>query len=182
MLGPICPHCHACMRFYPEFSLEYKWKKCPTCGFTRKVIKMKQYITLEQYLTASGTYPERLIDKDLTPELLGNAKQLLDKVNKLLSEINYSPEIKVSSGYRPAAVNAGIGNAAKKSYHMRCMAVDLLDNSTQDLANLIAANPELLRKYELFLESPNSTKGKNTNWVHLDFGTRTDRPSRIFIP
>ena len=181
MTGNICPHCQACMRFYPEFSVEYKWKKCPTCGFTRKVIKMKEYITLEQYLTASGTYPERAKDKDLTPELLGNAKQLLEKVNKLLSELNIG-DVKVSSGYRPAAVNAGIGNAAKKSLHMQCKAIDIIDNSNQDLGKLIASKPELLRKYELFIESLDSTKGKNTNWCHLDIGVRSDRPSRMFHP
>jgi hypothetical protein len=38
-------------------------------------------------------------------------------------------------------------------------AVDLLDNSNQDLAKLIASRPDLLRKYELFMEDMRSTRG-----------------------
>jgi len=115
-----------------------------------------------------------------------NLDKLIGAVNGLLLDLeseNKLPStwpIKVSSGYRSPAINATIGGA-KASYHMRCMAVDLHDDAHQTLANIIAANPDLLRKHGLFMEDPTSTKGA-ANWVHLDIGVRADRPSRIFKP
>lgn len=138
-------------------------------------------ISLSDYLTASGEYPEREKSPELTPELKNNAEKLLKAVNAILNDLDIKFG-KVSSGFRPAAVNAGIGNAAKKSLHMQCLAIDLLDDKAQSIAKKLAANPDLLRKYGLFLEDLDSTKGKNTNWAHLDLGTRADRPSRIFKP
>ena len=146
--------------------------------FKPKVIPM---ISLSDYLTASGAYPEREKSPEVTPELLANAEQLLKAVNSLLAELNVK-FAKVSSGFRPSSVNAGIANAAKKSLHTQCLAIDLLDDKGQSLGKKFASNPELLRKYGLFLEDLDSTKGKNTNWVHTDLGTRADRPSRIFKP
>jgi hypothetical protein len=133
-------------------------------------------ITLRDFLTASGKYPDRESSEELTEELLGNASILLDKVNKFLQDIEIQGgTLKVSSGFRPAAVNAAIPNAAKKSNHMICKAIDLEDHDGS-LDALVAKHPDLLRKYELFQEDPESTKG----WCHLDFGTRGDRPSRQF--
>jgi hypothetical protein len=143
--------------------------------------KVEPMITLNDYLTASGAYPEREKSPELTPELVSNANRLLKAVNSVLTELEVK-FAKVSSGFRPAAVNAGIGNAAKKSLHMQCLAVDILDDKSQSLGKKLAANPELLRKHGLFLEDLEATKGKNTNWAHLDLGTRADRPSRIFKP
>ncbi len=143
--------------------------------------KVEPMISLSDYLTTSGAYPEREKSSELTPELRKNAERLLKAVNSLLSEID-AKFAKVSSGFRPAVVNAGIGNAAKKSLHMQCLAVDILDDRSQSLGKKLAANPDLLRKYGLFLEDLDATKGKNTNWAHLDLGTRADRPSRIFKP
>lgn len=137
----------------------------------------KQLITLEQY--AMGR--DKLYPTEWTKEVQDNAKKLLEKVNALLNELGIQ-KATVSSGFRPAAINNKVTNAAKKSYHMLGIAVDILDNKNQDLAKLVANSPILLKKYDLFMEDMSSTKGVNTNWVHLDFGTRTDRPSRIFKP
>ena len=146
--------------------------------FKPKVIPM---ISLSDYLTASGAYPEREKSPEVTPEVIANAEKLLKAVNSLLTELNIK-FAKVSSGFRPSSVNAGIANAAKKSSHMTGKAIDLLDDKSQSLAKLFASKPELLRKYGLFLEDPESTKGKNSNWCHTDIADRPDRPSRIFKP
>jgi hypothetical protein len=61
-------------------------------------------------------------------------------------------------------------------------AIDIKDDKDQKLASLILSNPQLLKKYDLWLEDPAHTKGKNTNWVHLDVGTRKDRDLRMFKP
>lgn len=117
-------------------------------------------------------YPE-----EWTPEVQNNAKRLLDIVNKFLIELGID-KVEVTSGFRPAAINSSLPNSAKRSYHMIGLAVDLKDNEKQDLARLIKSRPDLLKKYNLWLESPDATK----YWCHLDLGTRTDRSSRIFIP
>lgn len=117
-------------------------------------------------------YPNEYEDSYLT-----NAIILLDKINSLLDELGIT-ETTISSGWRPLSVNNKITNASKKSAHMIGKAIDLKDNSDQHLAKLIASQPELLRKYGLFLENPDSTK----YWIHLDYLVRADRPSRIFNP
>lgn len=133
-------------------------------------------ITLTDYITASGKYPERLKSNELTEEVKANAVDLLNDVNKLLDEVGI-PNRKVSSGFRPSNVNAGIKGAAKRSLHMTGKAIDLSDPDGQ-IAKKIAARPDLMRKYGIFLESPSHTKG----WCHLDKANRSDRPNRQFIP
>lgn len=137
----------------------------------------KILITLEQY--AMGR--DKLYPNEWTSEVQQNAKTLLEKVNALLNELSVSSAV-VTSGFRPAAINNKITNAAKKSAHMIGKAVDILDNKNQDLAKLVANSPILLKKYGLWMESMTATKGKNTNWVHLDTMDRKDRPSRVFLP
>ena len=133
-------------------------------------------ITLTDYITASGKYPERLKSSELTNEVKANAADLLDSINKLLDEVGVTSR-RVSSGFRPSGVNAGIKGAAKRSLHMTGKAIDLSDPDGQ-IAKKVAARPDLMRKYGVFLESPAHTKG----WCHLDKGSRSDRPNRQFIP
>lgn len=138
-------------------------------------------ISLEQYLTSSGRYKDRASSPECTQEVKDNAIKLLSKVNLLLKDLNVTI-VDITSGFRTSGANAATSNAAKKSLHMQCLAVDILDNANQDLAKLIVSRPELLEKYDLWIEDPAATRGKNTNWVHLDIGTRSDRPIRMFKP
>lgn len=138
-------------------------------------------LNLKNYLTASGSYPARETDKELTRELLQNAIRLTSIVNLLLADLGIA-SVRVSSGFRPSGVNAGVAGAAAKSLHTQCLAVDIIDSSDQKLGKLIASRPDLLKKYGLWIEDLGSTKGQNTNWVHLDLGIRTDRPTRMFKP
>ena len=136
-------------------------------------------ITLEQYWMGR----DKQFADQLTDEIKTNAAKLLSSVESFLAEVNYTQKLEVSSGWRPAAINAGVGNAAKKSLHMLGLAVDLKDDKSRTLWKLCAANPECLRKHGLFLEDEEATRGKWTNWVHLDISpTRSDRPSRVFKP
>lgn len=131
-------------------------------------------ISRNDYITASGKYPERLKSKELTQEVLKNIDMLLAKVNALLKELGIT-DSKVSSGFRPSSVNASIKNSAKRSLHMVGKAIDL---ESQELAIKLKEKPELLDKYELWLENPQYTP----SWTHLDIGTRSDREVRIFNP
>jgi len=138
-------------------------------------------ITLEQYLSSGGRYKDRAKSPECTQEVKDNAAKLISKVNLLLKELSITI-VDISSGFRTSGANAATSNAAKKSLHMSGLAVDILDNANQDLAKLIVSKPELLEKYDLWIEDPQATKGKNTNWVHLDIGNRSTRPIRMFRP
>lgn len=131
-------------------------------------------ISLKDYLTSSGKYPDRENSPELTPEKLENAKKLLTAVNALLAEVGIL-SVSVSSGFRPLAANVAAGGA-KLSNHTKCLAVDIADNNHY-IANKMT--PALLRKYDLFMENEAYTK----TWLHLQLTPNMkDRPSRRFIP
>lgn len=135
-------------------------------------------LTLEDWITSSGKYPERSKSVELTDSVLDNAQLLLDSVNDLLVALDIDlTKVSISSGFRPSSVNSKIANAAKKSLHMTGLALDLADADGK-LDELIEKNSHLLDTYSLWLESPKATKG----WSHLDKGTRSKRKVKIFFP
>lgn len=144
---------------------------------------MGEVISLDLYFTDYITKKDRrqVYADQFRPEIQSNAVILLQKVNALLNDLGVTNG-DVTSGWRPPSVNSIVTNAAKQSYHMNGMAVDILDDKAQTLVKLVSSRPDLLRKYGLFVEDMNYTRGINTNWCHLDYGTRADRPSRSFIP
>lgn len=132
-------------------------------------------ITIKDYLTASGRYPEREKHPEVTPDLIKAATILLDKVNKLLTDLGIQSVI-VSSGFRPASVNAGIANAAKKSNHCRGFAIDLYDPDGS-IDELLTECVPLLEKYGLYVEDQESTKGwAHLQWVSPNSGNRFFKP------
>lgn len=142
-------------------------------------------ITLSDYFMGR----DEEFKSELTPDVSTHASKLLQKVNALLKELEDSGELKsdqdykITSGWRPTSVNESITNAAKKSLHQTGNAIDILDDKEQTLCNVIKKNYTLLKKYGLWMEDPDHTKGKWTNWCHLDDSTsRSDREIRIFKP
>jgi hypothetical protein len=137
----------------------------------------KIYITLADY--AMGR--DKTFHSEWINTIIDNANVLLKRVNDLLNDVQLQDSYKVSSGWRPAMINAAVTNAAKRSNHMRGKAVDIIDTKDQKLANYLLANLDKLEKYGLWLESPKYTIGKNTNWIHL----QSEPPAsgnRVFIP
>ena len=109
----------------------------------------------------------------LTPDLLSNAQDTVEKVNKLLDYFGFARE--VTSGYRTAGVNTLVGGA-KKSNHMICKACDLEDRDGK-LDNWCMANQDKLESIGLWLEHPSATKG----WCHVQ--TVPPRSGkRVFFP
>ena len=139
---------------------------------------MADLITLEQYLTASGTYPERATHKELTDKYKENAKVLLKIVNQALKDLGIK-SVRVSSGFRPSSVNKATKGAAKVSSHLSCEAIDLVDDKNQSLCKLFTK--EVLEKYNLFREDSDATIGKVSNWIHLQT-RKTASGKRIFKP
>jgi len=132
-------------------------------------------ITLKDYLTASGKYPERENHAELTAEKIENAYRLLTVVNAFLADLGVN-NVTVSSGFRPSAANSAAGGA-KKSLHMQCLAVDLVDQSG-NLDKLIESRNEVKKIYGIWQEDPVSTRG----WVHLDIKDRGNRKFNTFLP
>jgi hypothetical protein len=137
-------------------------------------------LTLDDYFTSSGKYPDRALSSEIDDEVRKNAIDLLSKVNMLLDDLGVD-KVLLSSGFRTSSANSSAGGA-KRSGHMAGQSLDIQDDKEQSLAKLCAAHPALLRKYGLFLENPDFTKGKISNWLHLDTIKRSDRPSRQFNP
>lgn len=164
--------CHHCFGWFTKLPF-YKTLKC-SCGVS---VVEDGLIKLSDYITASSRYPDRLDSEELTPDVKDAALGLLGRVNRLLDELMVK-EVDVTSGFRPSSVNAGVGGATK-SAHMTGEAIDLMDDEDQSLAKSITK--ELLEKYDLYREDYDYTKGKYTNWVHLQ--TRpTKSGRRIFRP
>lgn len=162
--------CHRCLAYLTPIEGLRGWIGCG-CGTRRREYSV---ITLEQYITANGKYKERLDSLELTEEVKDNAIILLNKVNQLLEELKIT-KVVVSSGFRPSSVNAATKGAAKKSLHMTGKAIDIEDTK-HEIANKIMAQPELLTKYELWMED----MGATPTWLHLDIGTRRKRELRVF--
>lgn len=144
---------------------------------------MNELISLDLYFRDYITKADRRVQfaSEYTDDIKNNAIKLLALINQLLTDLGIE-SADVTSGWRPLQINNKTTNAAKRSYHMIGSACDILDDKNQSLAKLIESRPDLLKKYGLWLESPDSTHGQNTNWAHLDCGTRADRPSRVFLP
>lgn len=123
----------------------------------------------------------RATESELSAELLDNAKELVSRVNALMVDLNYTKTAKLSSGYRQPEANKA-ANGAKNSPHLICKAMDIIDDDKQTLATLVLSKPDLLRKHGLFVENPEYTRGKWSNWLHIDSVERKDRPSRMFNP
>lgn len=154
-----------------------------------KVIPMKIYITVDDILTSSGRYPERAKHIECTDEVKTNAAKLCDLVNSLLTEIKWTKDISISSGFRPSEVNAKVKGAAKKSAHQIGKACDVYQSKdNNELGKLIRKIQDnkgkqgTLGKHGLMMESLESTIGQNSSWVHLDLIIRSERPSMEFKP
>lgn len=151
--------------------------------------QLVEYITLNDWITSSGSYPDRVNSVELTEEVINNAKVLLSRVNKLLNDLKWEDKIKISSGFRPSNINANVKGSAKKSGHMTGNALDILQlKPNNKLGELIRKTQNnqgklgILGINELMMEQLESTIGQNTNWVHLDTINRPERPSMEFRP
>lgn len=129
-------------------------------------------ITLNDAITASNKYPDRLTNTECTDKVKDNLTELLKKVNDLLTELAIT-HVTISSGFRPSEVNGATKGSAKHSLHMSGDAIDIQGHIVYDA---VEKSPDLLKKYGLWMED----KHDATTWTHLDQGTRSDRPIRIF--
>lgn len=129
---------------------------------------MKLYFTRDELLHGRDKLAP------LTPEMEGNLEKLIIAISKVREA--YGLPMRVSSGYRPTAINQSVGGA-KASAHQSCQAVDIVDKDGK-LAEWVMNNLTLLKECGIMsVEDPRYTKG----WVHLSI-----RPVKsgkmVFIP
>ena len=121
-------------------------------------------ITTEQYFK---DYPEKY-PEEFTEEIQKNGQEVVEKVSELLDI--WGGYTEVSSGWRPAAHNATVHGAAKKSNHILAKAVDLMDKSG-DLDKWCLANLKVLEDIGLWMEHPDDTQTDlarfGHGWCHL---------------
>lgn len=125
----------------------------------------------ERKITRAEILKGREVANPLSPLLESNLEQLLVAVN--LFREKYGIPMFVTSGYRPAAINASIGGA-KKSAHMSCQAVDFADKDGK-VKMFCLQNVKVLEECGLYMENPVNTP----TWCHLQ--TRPTK-NRIFNP
>lgn len=181
-MNQTCPICQSYLQFisHPRNSCDTnRYLKC-SCGFTKDAPPRRtKMITLNDWITSSGKYPERAKSPELTDTVKANAETLLAKLNKMLDDLGVKNP-KVSSGFRPSSVNSKISNAAKKSAHMSGRACDVADPDGK-IGKLVRKNQKenkILETNGLMMESLESTPG----WMHCDTIERFYRISMEFKP
>lgn len=119
---------------------------------------------------------------EMTGQIRANAADLLRRVNTLIDLAGIALETSpatgspITSGWRPAAVNAAVPGAAPRSKHMTGQAVDLYDPEG-DLDNWCLAHPDKLEQCGIWLEHPSATKG----WSHMQ-SIPPKSGNRVFYP
>ena len=131
---------------------------------------MTKKITMEMYLQGRDTaYP-----MDYEPYKT-NARQIVDTMNKFLADhLGY---IIISSGFRPARLNNSIAGAAKKSNHIKCLAIDIKDLAPFPLMKYVLKNLELASELGIYFEDFRATP----SWVHCQI-VPPGSGRRIFKP
>jgi hypothetical protein len=117
---------------------------------------------------------------EVTEATVLNAHTTVARANELLYRFyttrpKAEPRI-VTSGWRPAALNAATPGASATSKHVIGAAIDLSDPDGE-LDDWIMEHPAVLHECNLYMEHPAATKG----WCHL----QTAAPKsgrRIFYP
>lgn len=110
-------------------------------------------VTPEEYFKDQDT-------SKITHEQYCNAMRLLHVINLLREDMGI-PFI-VNSGFRSKEHNLKIGGS-QNSHHMHCRAIDLRDTNGLIKAQLQANDHAMLKKYDLYMESPLFTP----TWCHL---------------
>ncbi len=111
--------------------------------------------------------------QDFTDEVSSNIDMLLKALN-IVREAYGKPMV-VSSGWRPASINAKVGGA-KKSAHVVGLAADFKDHDNR-LKEWCLANLSVLAKAGLYMEDPSATP----TWVHLQLRAPASG-NRVFKP
>ena len=129
-------------------------------------------ITLEAYWMGR----DKEYADELTDEIRANAQVTVDRVNELLARAGRSSIDRLSSGFRPKAINDATSNAAKGSKHLTAEAADIPD-ADRLLAGWCMDNLDVLREIGLWAEDPRWTP----TWLHVQI-VPPKSGKHVFIP
>jgi len=111
---------------------------------------------------------------DFTQEISDNLDKLLIILNKL--QAAYGKRLPISSGWRPPAVNEATSNAAKKSNHLKGLAVDIAD-ADGDFMRWCLSNLELMKELGVWFEDFRWTP----TWTHCQI-VPPGSGRRVYVP
>jgi len=154
--------CQVCKSYLINDKNNVQILMCPSCNF-------------RTYADEKITRDEILMGRDKQYPLDEEQKKNLEVLHYRLNMFRaiYQRPLIVSSGYRPAAINAKAGGA-KKSAHLSLEACDFKDVDG-NIDQFCLDNIPVLEALGLWLENPDKTPG----WCHLQ-----TRPAsrRVFNP
>jgi hypothetical protein len=127
-------------------------------------------ITLSEYWMARHTR----FKSEWTPEVQRNGAEIVRRANLLLRAAGL--DRRVTSGWRPAILNAATKGAAKKSTHMLAQGVDLEDVDRK-LSKWAMAHLDVLAEIGLWIEHPDYT----LTWLHAQ-SVPPKSGRRVYIP
>lgn len=113
-------------------------------------------------------------ESQYTKEVSDNIDLLLEKMNKIRK--SYGRPMIVASGWRPKEINDATKNAAKRSNHMKGLAVDIKDVDGK-LWKWVLLNLKFMKQLGIYLEDKRWTP----TWVHFQI-VPPKSEKRIFIP
>lgn len=126
---------------------------------------------MKLYFTRAEILMGRDAAHPLTPEMEANLTRLIQALS-IVREA-YGKPLKISSGYRPAAINKSV-KGATRSAHLTCEACDLSDPN-REFARWCIANLGVLKRAGLHLEDPRWSP----TWIHLQI-RRPGSGNRVF--
>lgn len=121
-------------------------------------------ITLQDYLRGN----EKRYPADYTPQIKAAAEDTISRLNRLLGF--FGEERPLTSGWRPAGLNAKTQGASKTSWHIQAKAADFADgDGAMDDWLMSAEGEAALVECGLWHEHPSSTKSVNggDGWCHV---------------
>jgi zinc D-Ala-D-Ala carboxypeptidase len=127
-------------------------------------MQISEHFTLAE-LTRSQTAQRKGIGNMPTPEHVANLELLCDQVLEPLRTL-YGKPIRISSGYRSAALNKAVGGSAT-SHHCFGMAVDIDQGSPAENMRIF----NLLKAYGTFTQLifEFGTLEAGPEWVHVSY-------------
>lgn len=129
-----------------------------------------KHFTLDE-LTLSNVAAQLKIDNHPTPEAAANLYYLVAQVLDPLREMHGKP-VRVTSGYRCAALNKAVGGAAN-SFHLVGCAADIDNGSREENRRLFRIIQEKLPFTELGWEG-------GGQWVHVAIQKGREQEKEVF--
>ena len=143
---------------------------------------MNNYFTLNE-LCCSGSYP-RLVE--IPKENTSEYKNIMNLIQNLLNPIRekLGKPIRVTSGYRPAALNKAVGGAANSNHLYGCAADIHTGNDSTDNVKIVEALISLGIPYDECISEKSlfnkSGELVSASWIHVALRPYNNRKKFLY--